>query len=176
MVSPPAGHKQSSHFSLIVNPSISVSCCFQGGGHASGPTCDLPASPCDLFFKPEGPQNKSLLPFFRGATCSHFKLSQRSAAYSNIQQNYETKGPRPLRVAPVSRITSQTHSPATKLPLCDSPALELAAGATARLTGPDSADSIPDLSPDLLPVLPLQGIGRSKSKHKIRINCGKQGE
>lgn len=101
---------------------------------------------------PKGTQNESLLPF--RATCSHFKWCKRAHAYSNIQQNYETKGLGP-RAAPVSRITSQTHSPATKPPLCTGRALELAAGATARLTGLDSAGSLPDLCGDLLPVLPL---------------------
>lgn len=71
--------------------------------------------------------------FLGGPTCSHFKLSQRAAAYSNIQQNYETKGPGPLSAAPVSRITSQTHSPATKASIVRQPSPRISSGGDCTL-------------------------------------------
>lgn len=157
MVSPPAGHQWIVCYSLIVNPSILVSCCFLWGGHSSGPLCYLPVSLCDLFLKPEEPQNKSRLPFFRVPTCSHFKLSQRAAAYSNIQRNYETKGPGPLSVAPVSRITSQTHSPATKASIVRQPSPRISSGGDCTLNWAWQRRLCPRPQPRFTPSAPIVG-------------------
>lgn len=51
---------------------------------------------------------------------------------------------RPLN-GPVSRITSQTNSPATKASIVPHQALELAVGVTAHLTRLDSATTLPEL-------------------------------
>lgn len=136
MVSPPAGHQQNTRDSLIVNTKqlflfLDVSL---GGGSQLRLLCCLPVSLCKPFLSSQkGHKTNHCCPFLGGPTCSHFKLSQRATAYSNIQQNYETKGPGPLSAAPVSRITSQTHSPATKASIVRQPSPRISSGGDCTL-------------------------------------------
>lgn len=77
------------------------------------------------------------------ASYTYCKLLHSSGSYCNIQQTYETKGEAPERPSVKDYFSDKFSN--NKASIVPRRALELTAGATARLTGPDSATTAADL-------------------------------